>query len=123
MYSDKLGVLEIYDSILKSEEGLTILSGKLKLKIKDQDFFYKNFLIPKSNRIKIKNLIFDVSLQLNNRSLKINNVFFEDNNKIRNFDSIDQIIENNKLIKYDYLNSILFRKFIKEIIVAYSYVG
>ena len=50
-------------------------------------------------------------------------IFFEDNNKIRNFDSIDQIIENNKSIKYDYLNSILFRKFIKEIIIAYSQVG
>ena len=123
LYSDKLGELEIYDSILKSEKGLATLSGKLKLKIKDQDFFYKNFLIPKSNRIKIKNLIFDVSLQLNNRSLKINNIFFEDNNKIRNFDSIDKIIENNKSIKYDYLNSILFRKFIKEIIIAYSQVG
>ena len=45
------------------------------------------------------------------------------NNKVKNFDSIDQIIENNKQIKYDYFNSILFRKFIKEIIIAYSQVG
>ena len=123
LYSDKLGELEIYDSILQSEEGLTILSAKLKLKIKDKDFFYKNFLIPKKNRKEIKNLIFDISLQLNNRLIIVNNVLFEDSNKIQNFDPIDQITENNKQIKYDYLNPILFKKFIKEIIIAYSQVG
>ena len=123
LYSDKLGELEIYDSILQSEKGLTILSAKLKLKIKDKDFFYKNFLIPKKNRKEIKNLIFDISLQLNNRLIIVNNVLFEDNNKIKNFDPIDQITENNKQIKYDYFNPILFKKFIKEIIIAYSQVG
>ncbi len=123
LYSDKLGELIIYNSILQSEKGFVILSGKLKLKINDQDFFYKHFLIPKKNRKEIKNLIFDVSLQLNDRSLMVNNIYFENNNKIRNFDSIDQIIENNRAIKYDYLNSILFRKFVKEIIIAYSQEG
>ena len=34
-----------------------------------------------------------------------------------------EIIENNKQIKYDYFNSILFRKFIKEIIAVYSQEG
>ena len=124
LYSDKLGELEIYDSILQSKEGLAILSAKLKLKIKDKNFFYKNFLIPKKNRKEIKNLIFDISFQLDNNSININRVLFEDNkNKVKNFDPIDQIIENNKQIKYDYLNSILFRKFIKEIIINYSQAG
>ena len=122
-YSEKLGELEIYDSILQSEEGLTILSAKLKLKIKDKDFFYKNFLIPKKNRKEIKNLIFDISFQLDTGLIIINAVFFDDNNKVKNFDSIDQIIETNKQIKYDYFNTILFRKFIKEIIITYSQVG
>ena len=49
---------------------------------------------------------------------------FEDNkNKIKNFDSIDEVIETNKRYKYDYLNPILFRKFIKEIIINYSQAG
>jgi len=108
---------------LNLKKGLAILSGKLKLKIKNKNFFYKNFLIPKQNRKRIKNLIFDISLQLNNRSIKVNNIFFEDNNKIKNFDLVDQIIENNKDTNYDYLNPILFRKFIKEVIIAYSQVG
>ena len=124
LYSDKLAELEIYDSILQHVEGAAIFSAKLKLKIKEQDFFYKTFLIPKKNRKEIKNLIFDISFQLDNRLITINSVLFEDNNnKVKNFDSIDQIIENNKQIKYDYFNSILFRKFIKEIIIAYSQVG
>ena len=124
LYSDKLGELEIYDSILQPVEGAAILSAKLKLKIKEQDFFYKTFLIPKKNRKEIKNLIFDISFQLDNRLITINSVLFEDNdNKVKNFDSIDQIIENNKQIKYDYFNSILFRKFIKEVIVNYSQAG
>ena len=123
LYSDKLGELQVYESIFKFEKGLAILSGKLKLKIKNKNFFYKNFLIPKQNRKRIKNLIFDISLQLNNRSIKVNNIFFEDNNKIKNFDLVDQIIENNKDTNYDYLNPILFRKFIKEVIIAYSQVG
>ena len=63
-------------------------------------------------------------MQLNNRLIIVNNVLFEDNNnKVKNFDSIDQIIETNKQMKYDYFNSILFKKFIKEIIIAYSQVG
>ena len=124
LYSNKLGELEVYDSILKSVKGTAILSAKLKLKIKEQDFFYKTFLIPKQNRKEIKNLIFDISFQLDNRLLTINSILFEDkNNKVKNFDSIDQIIENNKQIKYDYFNSILFRKFIKEVIVNYSQAG
>ncbi len=124
LYSDKLGELEFYDSILQSVEGAAILSAKLKLKIKEQDFFYKTFLIPKKNRKEIKNLIFDISFKLDNRSIVINNVLFEDNNtEVKNFDFVDQIIENNKQIKYDYFNSILFRKFIKEIIIAYSHEG
>ena len=124
LYSDKLGELEIYDSILQSKEGLAILSGKLKLKIKDKNFFYKNFLIPKKNRKEIKNLIFDISFDLDNGLININSILFEDHKKtVKNFDSVDQIIENNKQIKYDYFNSILFRKFIKEIIIAYSQVG
>ncbi len=124
LHSDKLGELEIYDSVIQSKDGLAILSGKLKLKIKDQNFFYKNFLIPKKNRKEIKNLIFDISFQLDNRSININNLLFEDDkNIVKNFDSVDQIIEKNKQIKYDYFNSILFRKFIKEIIIAYSQAG
>ena len=124
LFSDKLGEIEVYDSILQSVEGAAIFSAKLKLKIKEQNFFYKNFLIPKQNRKEIKNLIFDISFRLDDKFIIINSILFEDdNNKVKNFDSIDQIIENNKQIKYDYFNSILFRKFIKEIIIAYSQVG
>ena len=123
LFSDKLGEIEVHDSILQSIEGFAILSAKLKLKIKEQDLFHKNFLIPKKNRKEIKNLIFDISFQLDDGLIIVNGVFFEDNNKIKNFDAIDQIVENNKQIKYDYYNSILFRKFIKEIIIAYSQVG
>ena len=123
LYSNKLGELEVYESILKSVKGTAILSAKLKLKIKEQDFFYKTFLIPKQNRKEIKNLIFDISFQLDTGLIIINAVSFDDNNKVKNFDLIDQIVENNRQIKYDYFNSILFRKFIKEIIIAYSQVG
>ena len=81
-------------------------------------------MIPKQNRKEIKNLIFDISFQLDNRLITINSVLFEDNNnKVKNFDSIDQIIENNKQVKYNYFNPILFRKFIKEIIINYSQAG
>jgi len=124
LYSDKLGEVEIYDSVLQSVKGAAILSAKLKLKIKNQDFFYKAFLIPKQNRKEIKNIIFDISFQLDNNSVNIHGVMFEDNNnRVKNFDSIDEIIENNKRYKYDYFNPILFRKFIKEIIINYSQVG
>ena len=124
IYSDKLGELEVYDSTLKSIKGVAILSAKLKFKIKNQDFFNKIFLIPKKNRKKIKNIIFDTSFQLEDNSINIDGVSFEENkNKIKNFDSIDEIIETNKRYKYDYLNPILFRKFIKEIIINYSHAG
>ena len=123
-YSDKFGEIEFYQSELQSNEGLARLSSKIRVKIKDKDLFYKSFLIPKKARKKIKNLIFDISFQLDNRSININKILFEDeNSQIKNFDTIDQIIENNNQVKYDYFNSILFRKFIKEIIIIYSQEG
>tara|TARA_B100001245_G_C22831517_1_gene399967 strand:- start:76 stop:1140 length:1065 start_codon:yes stop_codon:yes gene_type:complete len=123
-YSDKFGEIEFYKSKLQSNEGLATLSSKIRIKIKDKDIFHKSFLIPKKARKKIKNLIFDISFQLDNRSININKILFEDeNSKIKNFDTIDQIIENNNQVKYDYFNPILFRKFIKEIIIIYSQEG
>ena len=125
LYSDKLGELVIYNSVLKPNEGYAILSAKLKLKIKNKDFFYKTFLIPKKNRKEINNLIFDIDFKLNDYSVIIKNIFFENknNNEAKNFDSVDQVIVNNKESSYDYFNPILFRKFIKEVIIAYSEVG
>ena len=125
LYSDRFGELSIYDSKLLSSVGETTLSAKLKLKIKNKNFFYSNFLIPKKNRKEINNLIFDVDFKLNDYSIIIKNIFFqeENSNKVKNFDVVDQIILNNKQNGYDYFNPILFRKFIKEIIVAYSHVG
>ena len=123
LYSNKMGEINFYNSKLQSKDGLSILSSKIKVKIKDKESFHKIFLIPKQYRKELKNLIFDISFQLGNRSIDINNVLFEDNNDVKNFDSIDQIIENNKQVKYNYFNPILFRKFIKEIIIAYSYAG
>ena len=69
--------------------------------------------------------VFDVDFKLNDYSIIIKNIFFqeENSNKVKNFDVVDQIILNNKQNGYDYFNPILFRKFIKEIIVAYSHVG
>ena len=122
--SDKFGEIELYQSKLQSNEGLARLSSKIKVKIKDKDLFYKNFLIPKNARKKIKNLIFDISFQLDNRLINVNKILFEDENgQIKNFDTIDQIIENNNQVKYDYFNTILFRNFIKEIIIVYSQEG
>jgi len=124
LYSDKFGELVFYDSILKSDDGFAILSAKLKLIIKDKDLFYKKFYIPKKNRKNIENLIFDINFKLNDRIIIIKSILFENkNNKIKNFDTIDQIILANDKIKYDYFNPILFRNFIKKIIIAYSEEG
>ena len=125
LYSDRFGELNIYDSKLTSNAGQPILSAKLKLKIKNKIFFYSNFLIPKKNRKEINDLIFDIDFKLNDYSIIIKNIFFQDKNskKAKNFDAVDQIILDNKQNGYNYFNSILFRKFIKEIIIAYSQVG
>ena len=124
LYSDKFGELVFYDSILKSDDGFAILSAKLKLIIKDKDLFYKKFYIPKKNRKNIENLIFDINFKLNDRIIIIKSILFEDkNNKIKNFDTVDQIILANDKIQYDYFNPILFRNFIKKIIIAYSEEG
>ena len=124
LHGDKFGELEVYDSVLKSDDGFAILSAKLKLKIKNKDLFYKSFYIPKKNRKNIESLIFGINFKLNDRILIVKNILFEDKNyKIKNFDTVDQIILANAQIKYDYFNPILFRNFIKKIIIAYSEEG
>ena len=124
MHGDKFGELAVYDSALKSDDGFATLSAKLKLKIKNKDLFYKSFYIPKKNRKIIGNLIFDINFKLNDRIIIIKSILFEDkNNKIKNFDTVDQIILANDKIQYDYFNPILFRNFIKKIIIAYSEEG
>ena len=86
--------------------------------------FYRSFLIPKKNRKKIKDVTFDIDFHLSNLGVVINNILFEDkNNSVKNFDTVDQIVENNKQTKYNYFNPILLKNFIKKVFIAYSQVG
>ena len=81
-------------------------------------------MIPKKNRKKIKDVTFDIDFHLSNLGVVINNILFEDkNNSVKNFDTVDQIVENNKQTKYNYFNPILFKNFIKKVFIAYSQVG
>jgi len=124
LYNDKLGTLTIYDSVLKIKNTGSYISAKLKLKIKDKKLFYRSFLIPKKNRKKIKDVTFDIDFHLSNLGVVINNILFEDkNNSVKNFDTVDQIVENNKQTKYNYFNPILLKNFIKKVFIAYSQVG
>ena len=124
LQSDKIGSLKLYDSFFIEKEQKILLNAKLKLNINNLNHFYKILLIPKKNRKKLKNIVFDITFDLTNGNIQINRViFFSNNGKKINSQKIDQIVEDNIYNKYHYSNWILFKNFAKKIIIAYSKEG
>ncbi len=122
--SDKIGTLKLYNSRFTSDNNTLLFESSSKLNIKDLNFFYKYFLIPKKNRIELKSI--DISFQINpkNGIIKIN--------KIRLYDNINKAIKpklsDDLLREYDdeefsYLNPIQFKNFLKNFFVNYLLEG
>ena len=105
-----------------NENEKIFLIGSLKLDIYNINQFYRIFPVKKSKKLKrdFKKIIFNFSFNLSESQFSIDKISFIDkNNKISQSQNADNIIENNYKIKFSLSNSILFKNFMKKVLVAY----
>mgnify|MGYP001170574818 CR=1 FL=1 len=105
-----------------NENEKIFLIGSLKLDIYNINQFYRIFPVKKSKKLKrdFKKIIFNFSFNLSESQFSIDKISFIDkNNKISQSQDADNIIENNYKIKFSLSNSILFKNFMKKVLVAY----
>ncbi len=91
--SKKIGNLLLYNSTLNDLNGELIFRGNFNLSIKDKNQFYKIFQTSKKFRKPIKNIFFDIEMNLFNDEIKINNISIN-NLKTNTNEEIIKIINN-----------------------------
>ena len=122
--NEKIGDLKIQRSSFFEKDDKIFLEAKAILDINELDNFYKKFLIPKNKRKDFKKLEISFEFDTINTNFKINKInFYNLKNKIINSEKIDDLVDNNLDKRFEYLNSISFKNFLKEIIHTYFELG
>ena len=122
--NEKIGNLKILNSSFFEKDDKIFLETKAIIEIKDLDNFYKKFLIPKGKRKDFKKLEFSFEFDTVNTNFKINKVnFYNLKNKKVNSEKVDDLVDNYADRRIEYLNSISFKNFLKEIIYTYFEFG
>ncbi len=122
--NEKIGNLKILNSSFFEKDDKIFLETKAIIEIKDLDNFYKKFLIPKGKRKDFKKLEFSFEFDTVNTNFKINKVnFYNLKNKKVNSEKVDDLVDNYADRRFEYLNSISFKNFLKEIIYTYFEFG
>ena len=124
MISKKIGNLKILNSSFLNNEDKFYLEAKVSLDIKNKDAFYKKFLISKKKRKDFKKFEMIFEFDTLNKNFRVNKVNFYDLNNKRIFsEKIDDLVENYADRRFDYLNSISFRNYLKEVFEVYYEFG
>ena len=124
MISEKIGNLKILNSSFLNNEDKFYLEAKVSLDIKNKDAFYKKFLISKKKRKDFKKFEVVFEFDTLNKNFRVNKVNFYDLNNKRIFsEKIDDLVENYADRRFDYLNSISFRNYLKEVFEVYYEFG
>ena len=108
-------------SFLNENEKIYLL-GSLELDIYDINQFYRTFPIKKSKKLKreIKKIKFNFSFNLSNSQFLIDKIsFIGKNNKVNQSQDVDNIVEDNYKTNFSLSNSILFKNFMKKVLIAY----
>ena len=77
--SNKIGSLTLIDSFIFNEDDKLFFKSKFLFNIKDQNKFYKTLQIPKKNRIKLKNIYFEVNINSIDNDLNFSKVIINTN--------------------------------------------
>ena len=89
----KIGIINLDESSLKFIDDQLIFSSSFKYSIKNENEFYKVFQTPKKNRIFLKDIFFDLEINLTTNKLKIN--YFNINEfNLDDKDSVKEILQN-----------------------------
>ena len=123
-YSDKIGTLKFKDSKFIVNENQLLFEGRSQLNIKNLNYFYKLFLIPKQKRFDINSIDFLFQINPKNGIIKVKKIIFYDKNNKR----IDSKLSENFLNEYSddefsYLNPIKFKNFLKKLLINYADEG
>ena len=108
--------IEFDENYIFIEEGIIRLNGTINITVKNYKNFYSIFQTSKELRKKFKNIKLNFNYNLLTNELKVNN-FYVDNNYSKN---INQHLKNINLEQNNIKNWIDFKKYINEIIFAYS---
>ena len=123
-YSDKIGTLRFKNSKFIVDENQWLFEGNSKLNIKDLNYFYKLFLIPKQKRFEFNSIDFLFRINPKNGIIKIKKIIFYDkNNKIINLKLSENFLNEYSDDEFSYLNPIKFKNFLKKLLLNYADEG
>ena len=124
LISKKIGNLKILNSSFLNNENKFVLEAKVSLDIKNKDAFYKKFLISKKKRKGFKKFEVIFEFDTIDKNFRVNKVNFYGLNDKRVFsEKIDDLVDNYADRRFDYLNSISFRNYLKEVFETYYEFG
>ncbi len=120
--NEKFLKLHLSETSFLNENEKIYLLGSLELDIYDINQFYRTFPIKKSKKLKreFKKIKFNFSFNLSNSTFLIDKIsFIGKNNKANQSQDVDNIVEDNYKTKFGLSNSILFKNFMKKVLIAY----
>tara|TARA_Y100000590_G_scaffold431498_1_gene546365 strand:+ start:1512 stop:3113 length:1602 start_codon:yes stop_codon:yes gene_type:complete len=121
LISTKIGNVSFTDAIVETINGNKIFKAKILFTINNQRKFYQKLQVPKSSRIKLKNIYFDIEKDINIEGIEIKKMLFN-KDKTKNYK--DQNIDLFKFIDVEEINSIKnwieLKKFSKELLSEIS---
>ena len=118
--NEKIGKLNLYNSAIEVIDKELVFKGNFNFKINNKKEFFKIFQIPKRFRADIKNIFFDIEINMFKNKLKINNLKI--NNLKTDVDKNIQIIlnEHNAYENTKIKNWVSLKNFVKRIFMNYS---
>ena len=87
----KIGKLILENSSLTYENEELVFTGYFNFQIKNQKEFYRTFVVPKRNRKRLKNIVFDIEYNLFKNHLEIVDLVINDKTT-RNIENIEEIL-------------------------------
>jgi hypothetical protein len=114
----KIGKLNLDYGKIYKEDNQLVFKGKFNFNIKSEKQFFKTFQIPKNNRLKVKNIFFDLEFNLFDKEFKISSLKINDLNLETNNIILDLLDDYNK--KNEIKNWIDLKNFINKIFLAYE---
>ena len=120
LFSNKIGKLNLdYGKIYKEkEDGQLLFKGKFNFNIVNDNEFYKSFQIPKNNRLKIKNIYFDLEYNLFDKNFKITSLKLNDSKADVSNEILGLLDDYNK--KNEINNWIDLKNFTNKIFIIYN---
>jgi len=114
----KIGKLNLDHGKIYKEDDQLIFKGKFNFNIKNEKQFFKTFQIPMTNRLKVKNIHFDLEFNLFDKEFKITSLKINDLNLKTNNIILDLLDDYNK--KNEIKNWIDLKNFINKIFLVYE---